>query len=65
MEGSEIMKITENSANEQYDDMLNEMYPLEGCSCNSFATLLLAGDSIAYWCGFSDWCDSVDYEIED
>ena len=57
------MEITEQEASEQYNDMLNERYPLEGCACNAFAVLLEAGDPIAYNCGFSDWCDGMGYEI--
>ncbi len=57
--------ITETEAYDQYNDMLNELYPLEGIACNAFSTLLYEGDRIAYNCGFSDWCDSMDIEVDD
>jgi len=47
-----------------YNDMLNELYPLDGIACNCFSTLLECGDPIAYDCGFTDWCDLQNWEIE-
>jgi hypothetical protein len=60
-----MKKITEFEAYKQYDEMLDELYPLEGIACNAFSTLLLCGDPIAYECGFSDWCDAEGIELED
>ena len=59
------MEMTEKDAYAQYDDMLDELYPLNGIGCNCFSTLLEAGDPIAYGCGFDDWCDSMGIEIAD
>jgi len=50
--------MTEQEAYEQYDEMLNELYPLDGIHCNPFSTLLKAGDQIGYHEGFLNWCDS-------
>lgn len=58
-----MAKMTEQEAYEQYDDMLNELYPLEGYACNAFSILLANGDPIAYNCGFSDYCDSQEIEL--
>ena len=58
-------KISENDATEQYDDMLNEMFPLDGIACNCFSVLLEAGDPTAYNCGFTDWLDAGGLELED
>ena len=57
--------MTEEQAYEQYNDLLDELQPLDGIACNSFSQLLQAGDSIAYECGFTDFCDAEDIEIED
>jgi len=57
--------MTEYEAQQAYDDMLNEMFPLDGICCNSFATLLLEGDPTAYHCGFTDYCDAQEIELED
>lgn len=57
----EIM--TEREAYKQYDDMLNELYPLDGIACNPFSILLAEGDPVAYECGFADYCDNHDIEI--
>lgn len=56
--------MTEQEAYSQYNDMLDEMQPLNGFACNPFSQLLEAGDPIAYNCGFSDYCDSQGWEIE-
>ena len=55
----------EQKAREEYNAMLDEMYPLEGIHCNPFSILLAQGDPIAYDCGFNDWCDAMGYEIEE
>jgi len=59
------MKMTEDQAYESYNDFLDELCPLNGIACNPFCQLLQAGDPIAYNCGFNDYCDSQDIEIED
>jgi len=59
------MILTKSKSYKQYNDMLNELYPLDGITCNCFSTLLERGDPIAYECGFTDWCNSQDIEIED
>lgn len=56
--------MTRHEAQQAYDDMLNEMFPLDGIACNSFATLLLEGDPTAYHCGFDDYYDTNDIEPE-
>lgn len=60
-----VTKLSEKEAYTQYDDMLNELYPLKGIACNAFSTLLLRGDPTAYECGFSEWCERQEIEIED
>ncbi|MHA1146459.1 MAG: hypothetical protein ACTSRW_17105 [Candidatus Helarchaeota archaeon] len=57
-------RISEDDAYSQYDDMLNEAYPLDGIACNAFSILLLEGDPTAYECGFVDYCNSMEFEIE-
>ena len=57
--------LTEKEAYAEYDDMLNEMSPLDGIACNCFSTLLLEGDPTAYECGFSDFCDGQEIEVEE
>ena len=59
------MKLSEQKAYEMYNDFLDELYPLDGISCNSFSVLLEKGDPTAYNCGFPDFCDAQDIEIED
>ena len=59
------MKMTEDQAYESYNDMLDELQPLDGFACNSFSQLLQAGDPIAYDCGFNDYCDGQEIEIEE
>jgi len=59
------MKMTEDQAYESYNDFLDELQPLDGIACNPFCQLLQAGDPIAYNCGFNDYCDSQEIEIEE
>lgn len=59
------MEMTENEAYQEYNDFLDEMQPLTGFACNPFSILLQEGDPIAYNCGFNDYCDSQEIEIED
>jgi len=60
-----MRKMTEQEAYSEYDDMLNELYPLDGVACNPFSTLLKEGDPTAYDCGFADYCDAYEIEIVD
>ena len=54
----------EKDAKTLYNDMLDNLEPLENVHCNPFSILLEEGDPIAYDCGFNDFCDSEDIEIE-
>ena len=54
----------ETEAYEQYNNMLDELQPLEGIACNPFSILLKEGDPIAYDCGFADFCDAEGIELE-
>lgn len=57
--------MTEQEAYEQYDDILNELYPLAGFACNPFSILLREGDNTAYEIGFADYCNNQGwYELE-
>ena len=57
------MKMSEDQAYESYNDMLNELVPLDGIACNPFCQLLQAGDPIAYNCGFNDYCEAQEIEL--
>lgn len=57
--------MTKHEALQQYNDFLDELYPLDEINCNSFSTLLEAGDVIAYDVGFYDYCDSGGIEFDD
>lgn len=57
--------MTEEEAKQQYNNMLDELYPLEGIACNPFCILLQKGDPIAYEQGFLDYWDSIDYTDKD
>ena len=46
----------------EYNEWLDELHPLEGIACNSFSTLLEAGDPIAYNCGYDDFLEATDRE---
>jgi len=61
-------KITEEQAHELYDEMLDELYPvqigtLKYYGSNALATL----DPIAYRCGFTEYLDVLaeDYDISE
>ena len=58
-------KLTEKEAYERYDNMLDELQPLDGIACNAFSVLLAKGDETAYNCGFSDFCDTYEIEVVD
>lgn len=47
---------------DEYDEMLNEMFPLEGIYCNPFSLLLKEGDPVAYEQGYLNWADSIGYD---
>jgi hypothetical protein len=64
-EEDKMNKMTEKQAYESYNDMLDEIQPLDGIACNCFSMLLQAGDPIAYNCRFSDYCDAHEIEIEE
>jgi hypothetical protein len=49
---------------DQYDDMLNEVYPETPFNIEA-SRILAECDPIAYRCGFHDWLDSEDMEQED
>jgi hypothetical protein len=53
---------TEREVRQDYDNWLNELYPLKGINCNPFSILLKEGDPIAYEEGFSDYCDANDID---
>lgn len=51
--------ISESDAEQQYDDMLDELYPVEIGGMSFCASRVLKElDPIAYNCGFSDWLDN-------
>lgn len=51
--------IDESDAEQQYDDMLDELYPVEIGDMSFCASRVLKElDPIAYNCGFSDWLDA-------
>jgi len=51
--------IDELKAEAQYDDMLDELYPVEIGGMSFCASRVLKElDLIAYNCGFSDWLDA-------
>ena len=51
--------IDESDAEQQYDDMLDELYPVEIGGMSICARRVLNElDPIAYNCGFSDWLDA-------
>lgn len=58
-------QITEEQAYTRYNEFLDELQPLEGMACNPFSQLLREGDPIAYNCGFNDFCDGQEFEVED
>ena len=61
------MKITEDTALERYDDMLNDTQgPVEICYLIfDPAEILKKLDPIAYRCGFNDWLDAEGLELSD
>jgi len=61
--------MTEKEAYEEYDEMLNERFPLEEINCNPFSTLpfsilLAKRDPIAYDIGFTGYIASRYGKIE-
>ena len=57
------VKLSEEEAYTQYDNMLNELYPLDGIACNPFSVLLATGDNCAYELGFIDFVDAENIEL--
>jgi len=56
--------IDEAEAYQQYDDMLDEIYPDQ--VGNILASRILKElDPIAYSCGFDDWLDSAELTIDE
>jgi len=52
--------MNEDELKEQYNEVLDEMYPLEGIACNPFSILLEKGDLVAYNEGFNNYCDAIE-----
>ena len=61
------MKITEYTALERYDDMLNETCGMIEIGVMVFdaAQIIKNLDPIAYRCGFNDWLDAEGLELGD
>jgi hypothetical protein len=58
--------IDESNAEQQYDDMLDELYPVEIGGMSFCASRVLKElDPIAYNCGFSDWLDANELTIDE
>jgi|SaaInlStandDraft_2_1057019.scaffolds.fasta_scaffold861494_1 hypothetical protein len=49
----------------EYDDRLNENFPIEGFDCNPFSLLLKAGDPVAYNEGYNNFIDANNLYDED
>jgi hypothetical protein len=56
--------IDEAEAYEQYDMMLDEIYPNQVMDIPA-SEILKKCDPIAYSCGFDDWLDSCDLTIDE
>lgn len=58
--------IDESDAQQQYDDLLDELYPVEIGGMSFCASRVLKElDPIAYNCGFSDWLDANDLTTDE
>jgi len=59
--------MSEYEALKQYDEMLDELYgEIKICGYEySASNALKEVDPIAYRCGFNDFCDAENIEIED
>lgn len=59
------VKVNEDAALEQYDEMLNELYKVDIAGIDFEAARVLKElDPIAYRVYFSDWLDSAEMELE-
>jgi len=61
-------KITEEQAHELYDDMLDDLYPVQIGTLNYCGSIALYRlDPIAYDCGFTEYLDVLaeDYDISE
>ena len=56
--------LSEYEAEKLYNEYLDEL-GLEGLNLPPASVVLREVDPTAYDCGFADWCDSEDIEIED
>jgi hypothetical protein len=58
--------MSEREALEAYDNMLDECYGVVEIAGYEYATsrAMKQVDEIAYNCGFSDWVDAEDIEVE-
>lgn len=63
---TEYTKIDEYEALQSYEDMLDECYePIDICGLTYDPSVALKRvDPTAYRCGFLDYCDSMEWEIE-
>jgi hypothetical protein len=60
-----MQKLTEIQAYEMYDEMLDECSEVKiGCLNYSASYVLQKVDPIAYRCGFNDFCDAYEIEVE-
>lgn len=58
--------ITEDQARSQFDDELDELYPVEiGGMSFCASRVLFELDPTAYWCGLADWLDANDLTTEE
>lgn len=56
--------IEESEAYQQYDDMLDELYPNQILDILA-SRILKELDPIAYSCGFDDWLDANELTIDE
>jgi hypothetical protein len=59
-----MQKLTEHEAEELYDDYLDEV-GVENLNLPPASVVLKEVDPIQYDCGFADFCDAEEIEIED
>jgi hypothetical protein len=58
--------MNEHAALSQYDDFLDEVYPMINICGYEYSPSrsLKEIDETAYRCGFNDWCDSEGIEVD-